>query len=84
MLRFLQKAEDDPRVGPTANKASSSSKHNYIESNGISDGVLREKRDVCSTQLLLNFNDAPSYLQFNPYIRSGYRGFLSTKMCLER
>ncbi|XP_063237354.1 progestin and adipoQ receptor family member 3 isoform X2 [Bacillus rossius redtenbacheri] len=32
---------------------------------------------------LLDFNEAPSYLQFNPYIRSGYRGLLTTKMCLE-
>jgi hypothetical protein len=34
--------------------------------------------------VLLEYKDAPSYLKFNPYIRSGYRGYLSTKMCLER
>jgi hypothetical protein len=34
--------------------------------------------------VLLDYKDAPSYLKFNPYIRSGYRGYLSTKMCLER
>lgn len=34
--------------------------------------------------LLLSYDDAPSYLKFNPYIHSGYRGFLTTKMCLER
>ncbi|XP_021922005.1 progestin and adipoQ receptor family member 3 isoform X1 [Zootermopsis nevadensis] len=33
--------------------------------------------------LLLSYDDAPSYLKFNPYIHSGYRGFLTTKMCLE-
>lgn len=33
--------------------------------------------------VLLEYKDAPSYLKFNPYIRSGYRGYLSTKMCLE-
>ncbi|XP_046393173.1 progestin and adipoQ receptor family member 3 isoform X2 [Ischnura elegans] len=33
--------------------------------------------------VLLTYNDAPSYLKFNPYIRTGYRGCLSTKMCLE-
>ncbi|KAE8747781.1 hypothetical protein FOCC_FOCC005393 [Frankliniella occidentalis] len=33
--------------------------------------------------LLLSFRDAPPYLQFNPFIESGYRGYLSTKMCIE-
>ncbi|XP_044742305.1 progestin and adipoQ receptor family member 3 isoform X2 [Chrysoperla carnea] len=32
---------------------------------------------------LLRYEDAPEYLQFNPYIRSGYRQFLNTKLCLE-
>ncbi|KAG8282833.1 Progestin and adipoQ receptor member 3 [Homalodisca vitripennis] len=32
---------------------------------------------------LLSYHEAPSYLQFNPYILSGYRGYLSTKMCFE-
>lgn len=32
---------------------------------------------------LLSYEDAPKHLQFNPYIRSGYRTYLSTKMCLE-
>ncbi|XP_014244851.1 progestin and adipoQ receptor family member 3 [Cimex lectularius] len=42
-------------------------------------------QDVITGQpiTLLNFHDAPTYLQFNPYIRSGYRGYLSTKMCFE-
>jgi hypothetical protein len=40
------------------------------------------KTGICP--LLLTYNDAPSYLKFNPYIRTGYRGFLTTKMCLER
>lgn len=33
---------------------------------------------------LLSYHEAPTYLQFNPYILSGYRGYLSTKMCFER
>ncbi|XP_023703499.1 progestin and adipoQ receptor family member 3 isoform X2 [Cryptotermes secundus] len=33
--------------------------------------------------LLLTYNDAPTHLKFNPYIRNGYRGYLTTKMCLE-
>ncbi|XP_023305716.1 progestin and adipoQ receptor family member 3 isoform X2 [Lucilia cuprina] len=34
-------------------------------------------------KLLLNFEDAPDHLKFNPYIRGGYRTFLSTKLCLQ-
>uniref|UniRef100_A0A1A9ZRR0 Progestin and adipoQ receptor family member 3 n=1 Tax=Glossina pallidipes TaxID=7398 RepID=A0A1A9ZRR0_GLOPL len=34
-------------------------------------------------KMLLNFEDAPDHLKFNPYIRSGYRTFLSTKLCLQ-
>lgn len=46
-----------------------------------------EKKDSTTTldcMTLLSYHEAPSYLQFNPYILSGYRGYLSTKMCFER
>jgi len=33
---------------------------------------------------LLRFEDAPGFLQYNPYILNGYRGCLTTKLCLER
>nr|CAD7442117.1 unnamed protein product [Timema bartmani] len=42
---------------------------------------LREYKDALGP--LLSYNEAPSHLKFNPYIRSGYRGLLTTKMCLE-
>ncbi|XP_053682168.1 progestin and adipoQ receptor family member 3 isoform X2 [Sabethes cyaneus] len=32
---------------------------------------------------LLSYDDAPKHLQFNPFIRTGYRTILSTKLCLE-
>uniref|UniRef100_A0A1B0CSH2 Progestin and adipoQ receptor family member 3 n=1 Tax=Lutzomyia longipalpis TaxID=7200 RepID=A0A1B0CSH2_LUTLO len=32
---------------------------------------------------LLCYDDAPKYLQFNSYIRNGYRNLLPTKLCLE-
>ncbi|XP_058443283.1 progestin and adipoQ receptor family member 3 isoform X2 [Malaya genurostris] len=46
---------------------------------------------VCSKQdasyykqrQLLSYDDAPKHLQFNPFIRKGYRTILSTKLCLE-
>jgi hypothetical protein len=37
-----------------------------------------------ASPLLLAYKDAPTHLKFNPYIRTGYRGYLTTKMCLER
>jgi hypothetical protein len=51
-----------------------------------------EERDTdCGQQsgsgaspLLLAYSDAPTHLKFNPYIRTGYRGYLTSKMCLER
>ncbi|CAB3361455.1 Hypothetical predicted protein [Cloeon dipterum] len=35
------------------------------------------------SNFILTYDEAPGYLKFNPYIRSGYRGFLTTKMCIE-
>ncbi|KAK2589142.1 hypothetical protein KPH14_001962 [Odynerus spinipes] len=32
---------------------------------------------------LLPFEDAPEYLQHNPFILHGYRGYLTTKLCVE-
>lgn len=33
---------------------------------------------------LLRFEEAPEFLQYNPYILRGYRSCLTTKLCLER
>nr|CAD7420115.1 unnamed protein product [Timema poppensis] len=33
---------------------------------------------------LFNIHDAPVHLLFNPYIRSGYRGYLPLKTCVQR
>nr|XP_036212754.1 progestin and adipoQ receptor family member 3 isoform X1 [Bactrocera oleae]XP_036212755.1 progestin and adipoQ receptor family member 3 isoform X1 [Bactrocera oleae]XP_036212756.1 progestin and adipoQ receptor family member 3 isoform X1 [Bactrocera oleae]XP_036212757.1 progestin and adipoQ receptor family member 3 isoform X1 [Bactrocera oleae]XP_036212758.1 progestin and adipoQ receptor family member 3 isoform X1 [Bactrocera oleae]XP_036212759.1 progestin and adipoQ receptor family member 3 len=50
---------------------------------------MEEKSDPLTTEKLmkfktvLNFEDAPDHLKFNPYIRRGYRTFLSTKLCLQ-
>lgn len=33
---------------------------------------------------LLPYEEAPEYLQHNPFILHGYRGYLTTKLCLER
>ncbi|XP_046981215.1 progestin and adipoQ receptor family member 3-like isoform X1 [Schistocerca americana] len=58
---------------------------NSVCDNGCSAGCEKDECDRLdhSSYSLLNFNDAPSYLKFNPYIRTGYRGYLTTKMCLE-
>lgn len=33
---------------------------------------------------LLTFEEAPGYIKHNVFIRSGYRGFLTTELCKER
>jgi hypothetical protein len=52
------------------------------EEKGGNDYGQQSKSGAC--QLLLAYNDAPNHLKFNPHIRTGYRGYLTTKMCLER
>ncbi|XP_055590252.1 progestin and adipoQ receptor family member 3 isoform X2 [Uranotaenia lowii] len=44
-----------------------------------------EKQDLSyyKCRQLLCYDDAPKHLQFNPFIRTGYRTILSTKLCLE-
>ncbi|XP_070171700.1 progestin and adipoQ receptor family member 3 isoform X1 [Polyergus mexicanus] len=42
--------------------------------------IPEEEKDM---RRLLRFEDAPEFLQYNPYIRRGYRGCLTTKLCLE-
>ncbi|XP_026480455.1 progestin and adipoQ receptor family member 3-like [Ctenocephalides felis] len=41
----------------------------------------QEEYDKC--RQLYDYDEAPAHLRFNPFIRSGYRGILSTQMCLE-
>jgi hypothetical protein len=43
-----------------------------------------QQSQSAASPLLLPYNDAPTHLKFNPYIRNGYRGYLTPKMCLER
>lgn len=54
--------------------------------NGSSPAELVcSKQDVSYYKLrqLLSYDDAPHHLRFNPFIRSGYRTILSTKLCIE-
>ncbi|XP_014208828.1 progestin and adipoQ receptor family member 3 [Copidosoma floridanum] len=39
--------------------------------------------DEARMRILLPFHLAPEYLRFNPYILKGYRGYLTTKLCIE-
>ncbi|KAL0280919.1 UNVERIFIED_CONTAM: hypothetical protein PYX00_002071 [Menopon gallinae] len=51
----------------------------------LRENYLAERRKLGTNEsfTLLSYNDAPSYLQFNPFIKTGYRGYLSTRMCIE-
>ena len=40
--------------------------------------------DIKKYKRVFNFEEAPGYLKHNVYIRSGYRGSLNTKYCLDR
>lgn len=42
--------------------------------------IPEEEEDM---RRLLRFEEAPEFLQYNPYILRGYRGCLTTKLCLE-
>ncbi|XP_065077116.1 progestin and adipoQ receptor family member 3 [Ochlerotatus camptorhynchus] len=66
-----------------------SSSSNFTNSNNNNSESPAElvcsKQDVSYYKLrqLLSYEDAPKHLQFNPFIRTGYRTILSTKLCLE-
>lgn len=48
------------------------------------DVVMKEQEEnYRKFRQLLDFDDAPAYLQFNPFIRRGYRTMLPSKQCLE-
>ncbi|XP_021701918.1 progestin and adipoQ receptor family member 3 isoform X2 [Aedes aegypti] len=63
----------------------SSNNNNNSSSNSDPAELVCSKQDVSYYKLrqLLNYEDAPKHLQFNPFIRTGYRTILSTKLCLE-
>uniref|UniRef100_A0A1B0BMF4 Progestin and adipoQ receptor family member 3 n=1 Tax=Glossina palpalis gambiensis TaxID=67801 RepID=A0A1B0BMF4_9MUSC len=80
---------EEPNIlghGLTADFAASNNQSTYqkcclssLKSKNSADDY--HKYNKC--KMLLNFEDAPDHLKFNPYIRSGYRTFLSTKLCLQ-
>lgn len=60
-----------------------------LQEENVAEKETQDEKPVCKdvsnyNSLILSYDDAPNYLKFNPYIRSGYRGYLTTKMCLER
>ncbi|XP_055535739.1 progestin and adipoQ receptor family member 3 isoform X3 [Wyeomyia smithii] len=77
-----------------ANGNDSPSHHTCQLGNGCCDSTNRNSNPAelnCGKQTvsyykqrqLLSYDDAPKHLQFNPFIRTGYRTILSTKLCLE-
>lgn len=55
--------------------------------NGISPKQQQQQQqpavDQTKLRKLLNFEEAPKYLQFNSFITSGYRNILPTRLCIE-
>lgn len=54
----------------------------------LDESPIKDKKitldDEEKMRRLLNYEEAPEYLQHNPYILHGYRGYLTTKLCIER
>lgn len=53
----------------------------------LDESPIKDKKitldDEEKMRRLLNYEEAPEYLQHNPYILHGYRGYLTTKLCIE-
>ncbi|XP_067008952.1 progestin and adipoQ receptor family member 3 [Anabrus simplex] len=64
-------------------KETSNDKEEVTEPLSSPEKALDKDGEKIPDPVLLSYNDAPNYLKFNPYIKSGYRGYLTTKMCLE-
>ncbi|XP_043266773.1 progestin and adipoQ receptor family member 3 [Venturia canescens] len=47
------------------------------------EGKVITPEDEEKMRRLLPYEEAPEYLQHNPFIFHGYRGYLTTKLCLE-
>ena len=59
----------------------------FEESKELADSPIKGPvtlEDEERMRILLPFHLAPEYLRFNPFILSGYRGYLTTKLCIER
>lgn len=88
---FLEGAEDKLiQENKNNNKAELLQKISQENEDNRFKESLREQCTVgnnhlkCSNNFkLLTFGEAPSHLQFNPFILTGYRGYLPTKICLE-
>lgn len=48
------------------------------------NNLTKEDLEYINYRQLLKFEQAPAYLQHNPFIRDGYRKMLPTKLCWER
>lgn len=48
------------------------------------NNLTKEDLEYINYRQLLKYEQAPAYLQHNPFIRDGYRKMLPTKLCWER
>ncbi|XP_035787315.1 progestin and adipoQ receptor family member 3-like isoform X2 [Anopheles albimanus] len=52
-------------------------------STGSSGGCCGSKQNRDRKARIVSYEEAPEHLQFNPFIRTGYRTYLSMRLCLE-
>lgn len=48
------------------------------------NNITKEDILYINYRQLLKYEEAPAYLQHNPFIRDGYRKLLPTRLCWER
>lgn len=48
------------------------------------NNLSKEDEEYINYRKLLKYEQAPAYLQHNPFIRDGYRKLLPTRLCWER
>lgn len=53
------------------------------EEKSIEEKPHKNEQQTVRPKHFFSFDDAPEYLKFNPFILSGYRGLLNTKLCME-
>ncbi|XP_030370194.1 progestin and adipoQ receptor family member 3 isoform X2 [Scaptodrosophila lebanonensis] len=73
-------------VSNTNASAASDAAHQFPaneEPNILGHGPNYDGDKLSKLKWLCNYDDAPDHLKFNPYIRRGYRTFLSNKLCLQ-
>ncbi|CAH2267551.1 jg11840 [Pararge aegeria aegeria] len=76
----IQKLEDDCMQEKEFSSNKLLKRGKKLEDN---NNLTKEDVEYINFRKLLKYEEAPEYLQHNPYIRDGYRKLLPTRLCWE-